>query len=254
MRHRDAITAVAASFFFAAGVHAANSNSQYLIDQIVHGGPGSIRSAAESIYQMHETDRAILDVLAETLLQKYPTARDNDMADAMAWACKGLAAGGDKRYFSAVKEAADSDAAHRSVRRHCSRAADDLRGPEGQQYSKGTVSLAEVAAKMDALKTSPGNLKRGDAPAPAGNHQPITEVKVGMSMEQAYDIAGYPTNTASYQTGKAFIPFNFKGNDVVRTAALYKGQGRIVFNNDNRYSGTMRVLEVIVNPNESGYP
>ncbi|MES2932135.1 MAG: hypothetical protein V4805_01415, partial [Pseudomonadota bacterium] len=238
----------------AASAQAATTGQQYLIDQLIQGGPNTIRNAAESIYQMHETDHAVLDVLAETLLQRYPSARDGDTVDAMSWACKGLAASGEKRYFDVVKEVADAPDTVRKLRKYCSRAAEDLRAPEGEQYRKGMASLKPSAATADASQGKKGNAKARAQSDKNASAQSITDVMVGMSMQQAYDIAGEPTDTNTYQTGKAFIPFNFRGKDLMRTAALYKGQGRIVFSNDSRYNGAMRVLEVIVNPNESGYP
>lgn len=254
MRHLHVIAAAGISLLFASNAWAATSNSQYLIDQLTQGGPSSIRGAAESIYQMHETDHAILDVLAETMLQKYPTASSNDMADAVSWACKGLAASGDKRYYSAVKEVADG-VSNRKTRKYCSNAAGDLGGADGTQYTKGSASLAKTAVKPAAPeKNKVAKEKSEDQPKQSGNYQPITEVKIGMSAAQVYSMVGQPDATTNHITGKAFIPFNFRGKDSVRTAALYKGQGRIVFSNSSSYSSNMNVLEVIVNPNETGYP
>lgn len=72
-------------------------------------------------------------------------------------------------------------------------------------------------------------------------------------MQQVYSIIGPPTSTNSHITGKAFIPFNFRGKDSYRSIAHYKGQGRIVFSNSSAYSSDQRVLEVQVDPNESGF-
>jgi len=36
--------------------------------------------------------------------------------------------------------------------------------------------------------------------------------------------------------------------------ALYKGKGRIVFSNSSRYAPVWRVIEIIRDPSESGYP
>lgn len=216
---------------------------QHYIAQISQGGPVSIRDAARSIEASRNTNPQVLDTLAEALLKNYQQS-GKSYADAVAWSCKGLAASGNKRYFTAIDTVA-KNAPSRGAVKHCSRAADALGSAEGEQYTAGMISL-EKAAKQ-AAKAAP------KVQATEGN-SPITEVQVGMSMEQAYSIAGIPSNTTSYQTGKAFRPFNFKGADNFRTAALYKGQGRIVFSNDNQYSNNMRVLEVIVNPSESGYP
>lgn len=41
---------------------------------------------------------------------------------------------------------------------------------------------------------------------------------------------------------------------LVRSYALYKGKGRIVFSTSSRYDHTMRVIEVQPDLNERGYP
>src|SRR3546814_16993855 len=74
-----------------------------------------------------------------------------------------------------------------------------------------------------------------------------------MSMQQVYSIIGPPTSTNSHITGKAFIPFNFRGKDSYRSIAHYKGQGRIVFSNSSAYSSDQRALEVHMDPNASGF-
>lgn len=259
MRHRISILLALVVATFNIQAQASSANSQYLIKQLTQGGSESIRNASESIYRTHETDREVLDVLAETLLQRYPNAKDNYSGDAMAWACKGLAAAGDKRYYSVVKEVADKGD-NRKMHKHCARAADDLGSAQGEQYILGMVSLSK-AAETSATPASPAIAAEKPSSAPAStpsqqgqSYQPITEIKVGMSMQQAYDLAGPPTSTTTRQTGKAWVPFNFRGKDVVRTYALYKGQGRIVFSNSSIYSGKVNVLQVLTDPNESGYP
>ena len=111
-----------------------------------------------------------------------------------------------------------------------------------------------TGAQAAASKPAPTAAQSKPAAGGEAKFAPITEVKAGMSMEQAYAVAGHPTSTTTYETGKRWVPFNFKGGDIARTAALYKGQGRIVFSNNSAYSSGMSVLEVIVDPNEKGYP
>ncbi len=36
--------------------------------------------------------------------------------------------------------------------------------------------------------------------------------------------------------------------------ALYKGQGRVIYNHASRYVSTWQVAQVTLNPNETGYP
>ncbi len=213
------------------------------ITQISQGGPVTLTDAAQSIERSRYSDVTVLDTLAEAMIVNHKQS-GKTYGNAVAWSCKGLVASGNRRYYSIVKQVADN-AAGKSARKHCAKAAKSLGSAEGEQYVAGMVSLEEAS-------------KQAAASAPkieaVSGKSPITEVQVGMSMEQAYSIAGAPSNTHSYMTGKAFRPFNFKGADNHRTAALYKGQGRIVFSNNNQYSNSMQVMEIIVNPSESGYP
>jgi hypothetical protein len=62
---------------------------------------------------------------------------------------------------------------------------------------------------------------------PAPNSK-FPQLQIGMSMRQATDIAGPPTDQGAYITGKAFIPFYF-GGDRHRFELVYKGQGRLIF-------------------------
>jgi hypothetical protein len=82
----------------------------------------------------------------------------------------------------------------------------------------------------------------------------FSDIRTGMSMDEVNALLGAPTATFSHQTGKAWIPFNFKGKDVARVVSLYKGKGRITFSQESVYANVWRVLEVTNNPNESGYP
>ena len=244
-----ALTSVLAQAAFAEELSPA---SRYLIQQIEQGGPVSIRQAAQTIERSGERDTRVLDALAEAMLQNYQIV-NNTNTDAMAWACKGLASSGNKRYYTAVKQVADFD--NRKLRKHCERAAENLGGAEGEQYAQGMVSLnTTTGAQAAASKPAPTAAQSKPAAGGEAKFAPITEVKAGMSMEQAYAVAGHPTSTTTYETGKRWVPFNFKGGDIARTAALYKGQGRIVFSNNSAYSSGMSVLEVIVDPNEKGYP
>lgn len=228
-----------------------NASSRYLLQQIEQGGPASIRAAARTIERSGERDIRVLDALAEAMLQNYRIV-NNTNTDAMAWACKALAASGNRRYYSAVKEVAEFD--NRKLQKYCERAAENLGGAEGEQYTQGMVSLNTTKGTQQPVASAPVTTPQSRGPGDETKFAPITEIRPGMSMEQVYAVAGYPTSTASYETGKRWIPFNYKGGDIVRTAALYKGQGRIVFSNNNAYSSGMTVYEVIIDPSEPGYP
>ena len=226
---------------------AVNVVGQRYIDQLTQGGPVSIKRAAQNIYHSGETDTAVLDVAAETLLSKYMTA-NNRSADAYAWVAKAIGASGNGRYSSVLQQVMDSSA-HRSIRKYAKIAFGQLRNADVKQYTKGMVDLAAVrSGKKQKNKPKPVAKRRKNS-----GKASFDDVREGMSMEEVYDLIGPPTNTTTHQTGKAWIPFNHSGRDLVRTNALYKGQGRIVFSH-NSYSGVARVLDVIFDEYESGYP
>jgi hypothetical protein len=220
---------------------------QRYITMLTTGGPFSIREAAASIYNTGEKYQTVLDTMAEVLLENYKKTDRNDV-DAMSWIAKALGRSGNPRYHDALKEAADKSG-QRKLEKYASQALEELGNPGSvSQYQKGMVSLA-------SLKKEASKAEKPEAPvARKGGRQPLSVVKEGMSMQEVYDLVGPPTATTTYQTGKAWIPFNFRGSDSVRTLALYKGQGRVVFSNQSNYSGVWRVIEVQLNKDESGYP
>lgn len=246
--------AIAGAFCVGPAAAALSAGDQYNLDQLLQGGPVSLRSAAQNIASSGAAPE-VLDVLAEVVLQNAADG-SNTGIDAVAWGCKALAARGGQRYFNVVKSVADNGQAHRKARKHCDKAAGQIGGADANPYVPGSVSLEKMRARSGSAPASSAASAPAAATQPAGSGQyrPISEVKVGMSMQEAYAIAGPPTSTSGHQTGKAWVPFNFKGGDVYRTIGHYKGQGRIVFSNTSAYSSGQRVHEVQVNPNESGYP
>lgn len=243
--------AIAGLLFAGAASADLNVGDQYNMDLLLQGGPTSIRNAAKNVYNSGGAAPEVMDVLAETILSNL-SQQDATSIDAMAWGCKALAQSGDKRYASVLETVANSDPAHRKLRKHCDKAAGQLGGPSGEQYAKGMVDLAKMKAKTSASASSPA-AKPAAAAVTSGNFKPITEITEGMSMEQVYAIAGAPTSSGSHITGKSFIPFNFKGSDSVRTVARYKGQGRVIFSNTSAYTTSQKVLSVEIDLNESGF-
>jgi len=220
--------------------------SERYIELLSNGGPASVRDAAKSMHRTGESDQRVLDVAAEVLLRDYKTANDRTSIDALAWVTNALSHARTDRYQSVLQEV-EKNAGHRKLAGYAEKNR-NKKLPKAEQYQKGMVSLEKIA------KATADNTSAPAAKQKAGEYHPITAVKVGMSMQEAYDLAGPPTATHQHQTGKAFNPFNFKGGDMVRQQALYKGQGRIVLSNNSRYSSSWKVIEVIIDENESGYP
>jgi hypothetical protein len=248
---RSAIVFVA-TLFVSGTALALDAVGQRYVEQLTQGGMGSVKSAAQSMYNTSETNTEVLDVAAEVLLRNYANGAD---ADALAWVAKALGRSHNGRYYGVLKEVADSSP-DKKVRKYAQAAQKELGSASGDQYVRGTANLAAArdgktpAASQKAKKTAAS----APAESPARTLSGLDVIRKGMSMQEAYDLVGPPTSSSSRATGKAWIPFNYRGADLVRSYALYKGKGRIVFSTSSRYDHTMRVIEVQIDPNERGYP
>ncbi|MGL4316205.1 MAG: hypothetical protein ACRCTL_06285 [Pseudomonas sp.] len=245
--HQGYAFALAAALACAAlPAQAVDATGQRYIDQLLQGGPVSVSQAAQSIYHTGYRDQEVLDVAAEVLAQKYRGATSNSEADAYAWVCKALASSGNGRYKALLSQVAEAD--NGKLQRHCSKAAGSL-SAGASSYAPGSVNLERYRSGA-VTSAQPA----AQAAAPVQGKGSFSSVVVGMSMDEVNALIGAPSATYTHQTGKAWIPFNFKGKDVARVVNLYKGQGRITFSQESVYAQVWRVLEVQVNPNETGYP
>jgi hypothetical protein len=141
--------------------------------------------------------------------------------------------------------------------------------------SKSAAAPAPAAAPA-APKVGPGMNERGEVINPkiveAGYGQKIkglgdwegeitgkpvanskfTRLQIGMTLAQARDIVGQPTDQGAHITGKAFIPF-FYGSDRYRYEMVYKGQGRLIFAGSSGYDSNAHLIWIIHSANETGY-
>lgn len=251
MQWKGGLAVLGLSLGWCVGAVALDASGKRYVDLMVNGGPSSIRTAAEGIFNTVTSDQEVLDVAAETLLQGYQKGVSSEsQMDAMAWLCRALGNSGNGRYKAAVSQAAASES--RKLKRHCGRAAGDLPDPQAGSYQAGSVDLAKYRAGGSGAAAPAAAAK--PAAAPAGGAVSFDAVKEGMSMEEVNSLIGQPTATTSHMTGKAWAPFNFKGKDTVRLIALYKGVGRIIYSKESHYTSTFRVMELVRDPAESGYP
>lgn len=248
-----------AAMLVAASAQALNPVQENYVERLARGGFVSLKDVSQSIYHSGERDTQVLDVLAEVLLQDYQRASGRGELDAVAWGAKALGASGNGRYHG-VLSTIDRNSNERKLEKHVGNALSEVGAPSGEQYQQGMVDLTKLRESGAAASTAAAPRQQAQprqqaaAPAANGNYESLTVVREGMSMQEVFDLAGPPSATYSRQTGKAWKPFNYRGKDIVRTYALYRGQGRVVFSNTSRYSGVQRVREVIIDPNESGYP
>jgi hypothetical protein len=81
----------------------------------------------------------------------------------------------------------------------------------------------------------------------------LSRVQRGMPDDQVRDLVGMPTSTNHYPTGKGWIPvYGWWGGDAYRTEWIYKGKGRVVFN-QKPFSSRLRVINVVSDASEDGY-
>jgi hypothetical protein len=88
-------------------------------------------------------------------------------------------------------------------------------------------------------------------PIPADS--PFAKIKEGMGYDEVISILGQPTTPPySYQTGKAWIPFHY-GGDNWRRRAHWKGLGAITFSSDSSFSSSTSVIDIGYDPTDKGF-
>jgi hypothetical protein len=93
----------------------------------------------------------------------------------------------------------------------------------------------------------------GEITGKPGPGSKFSKLQIGMSMRQAVDLVGQPTDQGAYVTGKAWIPFYF-GSDRHRYEMVFKNQGRLIFAGGSLGDFTGgNLVWIIHNPKEGGY-
>lgn len=218
---------------------------QRYVEMLSSGGMSSVKAAAQDIFNTSEDNQVVLDHLAEVLLQNFANA-PNGHIDALSWAAKALGKSRNPRYRDTLNTIASSNA-NKKLRKYASQALENLSSSGVPQYKRGSV--APVKSSGGRASTSSAQ-SRSATTTGAG----LSAVKIGMSMAEAYALAGEPTSSTGHVTGKAWIPYNFKGSDTLRQYSLYKGKGRIIFTNRSHYDRSWQVYEVQIDASEPGYP
>jgi hypothetical protein len=114
------------------------------------------------------------------------------------------------------------------------------------------AALASGCASSNREAAAPEAAAAPAAAKPIPPDSPLAKVTVGMTGEQVTQLIGQPTNEASYETGKRWIPWYF-GDEARRTEWSYKGLGRVVFTGGNVWGGGGgRVTRVDYDPSETG--
>jgi hypothetical protein len=282
MNDKIAACLIAACLLASAPSHAEmNDLDKQYVEQILKGGSGTLRQVSENMVNTGYANTEVLDVLAETLLEKYPlTGADFGSVDSVAWMCRALGASRNNRYRPLLEHVSDDKTVHRKLRGHCEKASKQLPKGSENSYIAGTVNLellrnppppppppapaakgkknakaAKPAAAAPAAAPAPAAAAPATAAAPAaGGTVDLSKVTVGMSQAQVNDLLGPPTAQTQRMTGKQWQPFNFGAKDLQRMMYLYKGVGRVEFSLKSAYEGVFRVVAVTPDPKETGYP
>ncbi len=115
------------------------------VNQLATGGPLTIRSVAQNIYNTGNRNTEVLDVAAEVLLEKYPSAGEiHDVVESLSWVCRALGSSGNSRYKPVLEKVENDKAVHRKLRGHCEKGAKALPDQVSNPYSAGTVNLASL--------------------------------------------------------------------------------------------------------------
>jgi outer membrane protein assembly factor BamE (lipoprotein component of BamABCDE complex) len=257
----------------ASSLAALDEAEKMYMDRLLKGSWVSLRDVAQSLYNTGNTNTEILDVTAETLLERYPRAgEDRDAVDAVAWMCRALGASGNSRYRPVLDRVEHDKSVHRKARGHCEKAAKGLPKEVSNPYVAGTVNLEQLRnppppppppapaakGKKGAKKVAAAPAAQPAAPAPAAPAEAkkvdFSVIKEGMSQQEVDALIGQPTAQTQRMTGKQWQPFNFGARDLQRLYYLYKGVGRIEFSMKSGYEGVFRVIKISPDPAETGYP
>lgn len=208
-------------------------------EKLVHGGSSTVRSTANSIQNIKEVDQELYDIAAAVLLRDYKTAQNKTEVDSLSWITKALLSSYDSRYLPVLKEVS-ANAANKKLRKYGK-----------STFKKLTKAAVKSSPSFNVSNVNLGRIKKGSGRI--GGKQNINIIKVGMGAGEVYELCGRPTSESSSMTGKVFIPFNYSGKGNIRSSALYKGQGSIIFENTSSYTSGRRVVDIILDTYESGY-
>lgn len=102
------------------------------------------------------------------------------------------------------------------------------KGPGPGMNANGEVVNPKIVEAGYGQKIKGRGDWEGEITGKAAPNSKFGKLEIGMSMRQAVDLVGQPTDQGAYVTGKAWIPFYF-GSDRHRYEMVFKGQGRLIF-------------------------
>jgi len=124
--------------------HADAADEKRWIKELVSEDVSLVRRAATEAHNAGVKSTAVLDVMAEVILETYdipPTGFIH--ADSLAWCTNAIGASGNGRYRDVLKEV-EKNANHKKLRKFAKKNRKKLKESEAAQYKKGGVSLSKL--------------------------------------------------------------------------------------------------------------
>lgn len=177
------------------------ANERYTYHQLLASQDhGLIRLAARTLINGEVFDEAMLDVVAERLLQAPTSLRTADNIDAMSWFAKVLGASGNGRYRPLLQSLHDQ-AGQPKLRKYLAEALAQLADAESAvSYTPGSVDLLELALELERV--------RAESATMTFDSQAAAPPMRGEALDSIYQRFGLPdyVNDSVIRTGGMMIP------------------------------------------------
>ena len=126
-----------------------------------------------------------------------------------------------------------------------------MHGPYDISANKPVTDISQAQSGQGTKVKGEGDWEGEISGIPAAGTT-FTKLRIGMSRQQAMDVAGQPTDQGAYITGKAWIPFYF-GSDRARWEMAYKGKGRLIFSQNSGFGSDFYLTWIIHYDKDTGY-
>ncbi len=137
-----------------------NPLEKLYIERLQSGSYPELKVTAKIMQTSDVRNTETLDIAAEILLQTYATASVAELEPA-ALLARVLGQSKNRRYYSVLKEVYENTTS-KKLDKHVSIALKQLKKAEGEQYTKGMVTLAQPKPPTEAEKSLIAMLKSGD--------------------------------------------------------------------------------------------
>lgn len=118
-------------------------------------------------------------------------------------------------------------------------------------FVAGCASQSQRPASQAAAESAPtANGEEWQVIGTPAPNSKFAKLRSGMTHAEVESLIGPPNKVASYQTGKAWIPFYY-GKNAFRIETYYKGEGKLAFSGSAYGKMKGKLIGVTVNPQEN---